>query len=68
MTQKKVVKKRVITKNGQVIAEASSVVIISDDQAESYTTYQQSVEVETFPNQTHSYSSSHVSSHSNVVE
>lgn len=68
MKREKVVRKRVITRNGQVIAKASSVVIVSDDQAESYTTYQQSVEVESSPNHAYSSAHSHVSSYSHEME
>lgn len=84
MKQQRVVRKRIITVNGQVIAEASSV-IITNDQAEENTTFQQHVDVEVFPKHTFAqqiscnasshvshhtgnYSSSHTSSHSAVMQ
>ncbi|MEA5466585.1 hypothetical protein [Leptothoe sp. PORK10 BA2] len=61
MRQRKVIKKRIVTANGHTIAEATSVMIISDDHSEETTTYQQMVEVEVSPNQVTSYAASHAS-------
>lgn len=59
MSRRKVIKKRIVTLDGQVIAEASSVTIVSDGQSEAAVTYQQ-VEVDISPNHVHSHASSHV--------
>ncbi|EKU98831.1 hypothetical protein Lepto7375DRAFT_8157 [Leptolyngbya sp. PCC 7375] len=64
MKRQNIVKKRIITANGQVVAEASSTVIISDNSTTEKTSYQQWVDVEISPNQ----SSSRASSHSSVTE
>ena len=65
MQQKKVVKKRIVTANGQVIAEATSVVITSGDQTqENNVTSEQFVEVEVSPN----HATSHATSYSVVIE
>ncbi|MEM9808988.1 MAG: hypothetical protein AAF959_27350 [Cyanobacteria bacterium P01_D01_bin.56] len=49
MQQKKVVKKRVVTADGQTIAEASSVVIISDRTTGDPVNYQYVVDVDVSP-------------------
>ncbi|MDV3349485.1 hypothetical protein D0962_16175 [Leptolyngbyaceae cyanobacterium CCMR0082] len=64
MKRQNFVKKRIITANGQVVAEASSTVIISDNSTPEKTSYQQWVDVDISPNQ----SSSCASSHSSVTE
>lgn len=62
MPQKKVVKSRTVTADGQVIAKASSVLIMSSDSAVDSVVYQQVVDVNVAAHHVQSYTRSHVTS------